>query len=96
MKLILLIYNAAIEAEVMECLAECEIGTYTKILRMHGTGTNSDPHLDSPVWPGFNNGLFIAVPDDRKEELLKKMKVFKQKNIKEGVKVLILPLEEVI
>jgi len=96
MKLIFLIYNAVIENKVKDALEKAKVRTYTKLPSIHGVGTHSVPHLDSNVWPGVNNGLFIAVEDERKDEILKRMKELKSIYENEGLKVFVLPLEDVL
>ncbi|MCJ7646420.1 hypothetical protein MUO65_05925 [bacterium] len=96
MKLIFLIYNVVIENKIMEELEKANVKSYTKLPSIHGVGTHSAPHLDSHIWPGVNHGLFIAVEDEKKEEILKRMKELKSTYEKEGLKVFVLPLEEVL
>ena len=96
MKLIFLIYNVVIENEVMEELEKANVKSYTKLPSIHGAGTHSVPHLDSHIWPGVNHGLFIGVEDEKKEEILKRIKELKSTYEKEGLKVFVLPLEEVL
>lgn len=96
MKLIFLIYNVIIENKVMEELEKAEVKAYTKLPFIHGVGTHSLPHLDSHVWPGINQGLFIAIEEEKKDEVLKRMKELKSTYEKEGLKVFVLPLEEVL
>ncbi|MFB0527601.1 MAG: PG0541 family transporter-associated protein [bacterium] len=96
MKLIFLVYNVVIENKVMEELEKAEVEAYTKLPSVHGAGTHSVPRLDSHVWPGINQGLFIAIEEEKKEEVLSRMKKLKSMYEKEGLKVFVLPLEEVI
>lgn len=96
MKLIFLIYNVVIENKIMEELEKANVKSYTKLPSIHGVGTHSAPHLDNNVWPGVNHGLFIAVEEEKKEEILKRMKELKSTYEKEGLKVFVLPLEEVL
>ncbi|MBA7470216.1 hypothetical protein ES707_05494 [subsurface metagenome] len=96
MKLIFLIYNVIIENKVMEELEKAEVKAYTKLPSIYGVGTHSLPHLDSHVWPGINHGLFIAVEEEKKNEVLSRMKELKSMYKKEGLKVFVLPLEEVL
>lgn len=93
-KFILIIYNVAIESEVMKILEKLEIKTYTKINRIQGVGTHSVPHLDNPVWPGINNALLIALEEEAKDKILEETKRLKGVYQKEGLKVFVLPLEE--
>lgn len=96
MKLIFLVYDIVIENKVMEELEKAEVKAYTKLPSVHGVGTHSAPHLDSHVWPGINQGLFIAIEEEKKDEVLNRMKELKSMYEKEGLKVFVLPLEEVI
>jgi nitrogen regulatory protein PII len=80
----------------MEELEKAGVKAYTKLPRIHGVGTHSLPHLDSHIWPGVNNGLFIAVEEEKKDEILNRMKELNSTYEKEGLKVFILPLEEVL
>jgi len=96
MKLIFLICNVAIESVVMEELKKAGLKAYTKLPRIHGVGIHSVPHLDSHIWPGVNHGLFIAVEEEKKDEVLGRMKELKSTYEKEGLKVFVLPLEEVL
>ena len=96
MKFIFLIYNVVIENKVVEELEKIGVKAYTKLPSVHGVGTHSVPHLDSLIWPGINHGLFIAVEEEKKDEILKRMKELKSTYKKEGLKVFVLPLEEVL
>jgi len=60
MKLVFLVYNAAIDEDVMEALESLGIEEYTKWPRLTGKGKSSGPHLDSATWPGVNSALLIA------------------------------------
>ncbi len=96
MKLITVIYNAAIESKVQKCLNSCRIEGYTKIPRIHGKGKTSGPRLNTHVWPGVNHAIIVACDENKKNELVKKLKNFKQENQSKGVKIFIQPLEEII
>jgi len=96
MKLIFLIYNVVIESKVMEELEKAKVKSYTKLPSIHGAGTHSVPHLDTHVWPEVNHGLFIAVEEEKKDEVLDRIKKLKSIYKKEGLKVFVLPLEEVV
>jgi len=96
MKLIFVVYNVVIESKVMEELEKAKVKAYTKLPSIHGAGTHSAPHLDTHVWPEVNHGLFIAVEEEKKDEVLNRMKRLKSIYKKEGLKVFVLPLEEAI
>ena len=96
MKMVLIVYNAAISEEVMEALQEIGVKNYTKWDRVLGKGPISGPHFDSDVWPGVNSMLAIAVEDEKKDKIMAKVKELKSNEAiaKEGIGAFILPLEE--
>lgn len=98
MKMIFIVYNVAIEEEMMESLKEIGVENYTKWDRVLGKGPISGPHLDSDVWPGVNSMLAIAVEDEKKDEIMAKVRELKAKESlrKEGIVAFVLPLEEMI
>ena len=98
MKLVFIVYNAAISEEIMEALQEIGVENYTKWDRVLGKGPISGPHFDSDVWPGVNSMLAIAVEDEKKDEIMVKVRELKSKESlrKEGIRAFILPLEEMI
>ena len=95
MKMVFIVFNAAIEDEIMEALGKCCVTNYTKFPDLHGRGGHSDPHLDTHIWPGANHGLLIAVDVIVKDKILKEVKNLKAEYAKEGIKAFVLPVEEV-
>jgi nitrogen regulatory protein PII len=96
MKMVLIIYNAAIEEEVMEVLGGIGVENYTKWDRVLGKGPISGPHFDSDIWPGVNSMLAIAVEDEMKDRIMAKIRELKSKEAlrKEGIGAFVLPLED--
>ncbi|MFH1440969.1 MAG: PG0541 family transporter-associated protein, partial [Candidatus Omnitrophota bacterium] len=60
MKMVMVVYNEAIDMEVMEILESCALKNYTKVTGVYGRGETSGVHLGSDVWPGRNNILYVA------------------------------------
>ena len=94
MKMIFIMYNIAINDEVMEVLKTVGIDGYTRWERTTGSGKTSGSHLGTHVWPPVNSVLAIAVEDDRKDKLIERIKEVRKKIGKEGIKAFVLPLEE--
>jgi nitrogen regulatory protein PII len=95
MKMVMVVYNEAIDEEVMNALISCCIDSFTKWQRVLGKGKASGPHLDSTVWPGENN-VCMAVVDDKKAPLILAEIINLRKSLgKEGVKAFVLPVEAV-
>ena len=94
MKMVMVTYNEAIDAEVMEALAECALKNYTKVLSAFGKGVNSGTHEGNDVWPGKNNILFIACEEKSGQKLISRIRELRKTLGREGVKAFVLPLEE--
>jgi len=60
LKMVMVIYNEAIDLEVMEMLRKCAVVNYTKITAAFGKGATSGTHLGNDIWPGRNNILFVT------------------------------------
>ena len=96
MKMLLLIYDAVFEEEVMEALENGERLAYTQWRRVLGRGERAAPRLDDGVWPGFNNALMIAVEDDRAAELTARLRGLRESGEVAGLSLYTLPVEQLI
>ena len=94
-KMIFIMYNIAINDEVIQILKSLEIEGYTRWEKATGCGKTSGPHLGTNVWPAVNSVLAVAVEDDKKNRLIEEIKKMRQKLGKEGIKAFVLPLEEI-
>jgi hypothetical protein len=72
MDMIMIAYNQVLDEEIMELLEDAGIDRYTKWQRVLGKGEDSDPHLDTPVWPAANMVLGIILKEKRKLQRLVK------------------------
>ena len=95
MKMVMVIYNEAMDSEVMEVLQHCVLNNYTKIPGVFGKGTSSGTHMGDDVWPGKNNILLVSCDDKAKDRLLSCTGELRKKLGKEGIKAFVMPLEEV-
>ncbi|MCM8766245.1 MAG: hypothetical protein NC920_05365 [Candidatus Omnitrophica bacterium] len=95
MKMVMVVYNEAIEEMVMEVMEKCGLKNYTKITEVYGRGNTSGIHLGNDVWPGRNNLLCVACEDKESGELILGIKELRKKFGHEGVKAFVLPLEEI-
>ena len=85
MKMVMIVYNYALQEEFLEMLDECGIAGYTHIERVTGSG-NQGLHLGDVVWPVFNNVAFIAVPTEKlAKSVLTAVKDFKDRFKGEGI-----------
>lgn len=95
MKMVLMVYNEAIDEEVMSGLEACCIENFTKWRKVLGKGNTSGPHLDSSIWPGANNVCMAVVEDEKAPAILTHVRSLRKTLGKEGVKAFILPVEEI-
>jgi len=95
MKMIMLVYNEAIDEEIMEALADCALKNYTKINGVFGSGTTSGTHLGDDIWQGRNNILYVACEDAQAKQVFSCVRKLRAKLGKEGVKAFSWNIEEV-
>lgn len=93
-KMVMITYNEAIDAEVVEVLANCGLDNYTKILATFGRGRTSGTHLGNDIWPGRNNILYIACEEEEAKAVIACVKELRKTLGKEGIKAFVLPVEE--
>jgi nitrogen regulatory protein PII len=93
MKMVMVVYNEAVDQEVMEILSGCGTDNYTKAAGIYGKGNSSGTHLGTDVWPGKNNLLYVACSDPQSANLIIKVKELREKIGYEGIKAFVLPIE---
>ena len=96
MKLLLMIYDADFDEDVMEMLAICCVTGYTKWDRVLGKGKKSDPKLDDAVWPGYNCAIAVVVENDVEDDIFNAVKDLHSKLGGMGFVVYELPVLRVI
>lgn len=96
MKMVMVVYNEAVDQEVMEILEGCAMKNYTKVLGVYGRGATSGTHLGDDIWPGRNNILYVACDEAQARQMLSCAKELKKKIGREGIKAFLLPIEESI
>lgn len=95
LKMVIVAYNEAIDLEVMEMMEKCGLKNYTKVMGVFGRGETSGTHLGNDIWPGRNNLLYVAAPENDAKQLISAVKELRVKLGKEGIKAFILPIEEI-
>jgi hypothetical protein len=94
-KMVMISYNEAIDAEVMDILEQsCVLNNYTKIPGIFGKGSSSGTHLGDDIWPGRNNLLLIVCSEKEAQALISSVKQLRTKLGKEGIKAFVLAIEQ--
>ncbi len=96
MKQVTIVYNMALEPRVISCLHECGIDAYTKIPKAYGVGHSSEPHMGTHVWPGENRIIFSIVGEEKIPHIVKRIRELKEAFPKEGLKLFVSPVEDVV
>jgi hypothetical protein len=96
MKMVMIVYNEAIDAEVMEALGACGLKNYTKIKGVFGSGVASGTHLGDDIWPGINNILYVACLEKEAVALTEEVRRLRGPLGAEGVKSFQWTLESVV
>ncbi len=95
MKMMMIVFNEAVDEEVMEVLAGCRLTNYTRLDGVFGRGTGSGTHLGTDIWPGRNNLLLLAVSDEDASRLMTCVGELRRRLKREGVKGFVWNLEAV-
>lgn len=89
MKMVMIVYNEAIDADVMESLETCCLKNYTKLTGAFGRGQASGTHMGNDIWPGLNNILYVACQEKEAEFILGRVKELRKTLAHEGVKAFV-------
>lgn len=94
MKMVMIVYNEALDNEVMEILESAQQKNYTKVVGVFGRGTTSGTHLGTDIWPGLNNILYVACEEEAGKRIIAAVRQLRKSIGVEGAKAFLLPLEE--
>jgi hypothetical protein len=95
MKMVMLVYNEALDNEAMEILGSCALKNYTKITGVFGSGATSGTHLGTDIWPGRNNILYVACEEAAGKKIIALVKQTRKSLGIEGIKAFLMPVEEI-
>lgn len=96
MKMFLVLYGEASDYDIIKAFKDAGFRSYTKMEGATGEGTDSEPKLGTHYWPGKNNALFLAVPDEDIAGLCALVRKVKAEHPRAGVKAFALPVEECV
>jgi hypothetical protein len=94
MKMFMIVYSQAADYDVIKQFKEAGIRCYTKMEQAQGEGDETEPKLGTHSWPGRNNVLFVAIPNEECEAVRVVVKHLKENHPRAGVKAFMLPMEE--
>jgi|FrelakmetLWP11LW_1041352.scaffolds.fasta_scaffold26708_1 nitrogen regulatory protein PII len=94
MKMILAIYNVAVDSEVMDAVHAVGVRCYTKWPRVVGEGQQTGPRLDDHIWPGANTMMMMVVAEELATKVMAALQALRDNIGKtEGVKAFMMNVE---
>jgi hypothetical protein len=85
------IYDRAIDEEVLEALSACCVERFTRWHDVSGVGANG-PHLGDHVWPALNNVMMTVVDADGMDQLLEQVRRLQERFPYTGLRALVVPV----
>ena len=95
MKLVMIMYNEAINDEVEGLLEQNGIDVFTKWTKVYGKGRTSGPHLGTHIWPKANNVLAVVTEETAAGKILQDIRELRKRLAKEGVKAFMWEIEDI-
>lgn len=93
MKMLLIVYEAGIDEDLQGVIERLEIPAWTKLTGATGTGTHGH-RFGTQVWPGTNNLLWIALPEERVAGIVAALDELKSSYLKSpALQVFVMPAE---
>jgi nitrogen regulatory protein PII len=95
MKLVMIMYNEAINSEVESLLEQNGVDGFTKWTKVFGKGRASGPHLGTHIWPKANNVIFASTGEEAADKIMQGIRELRKRLAKEGVKAFMWEIEEI-
>jgi hypothetical protein len=92
---VFVIYDRAIDEEVLAALQECGIASYTRWHNATGVGTTG-PHQGDNVWPALNNVLMAVTDSGNQGRILERLRVLREDFPYTGLRALVVPVLDMI
>ena len=94
MKAVFVSFYQAFYDEVIEILDKLEIKGFTYWQEVQGRGSESgEPHYGTHAWPTLNSAMFIFLPDEKVEPLLKEIHLLDESAPQQGIHAFVMPAE---
>ncbi len=95
MKLVMIMYNEAIDQEVEHILEQNGVEGFTKWTKVFGKGRAGGPHLGTHIWPKANNVIVAATEEETADKIIQGIRKLRKRSAQEGVKAFTWEIEEV-
>ncbi len=95
-KYLTITFEASLETEVKEALEKAKVDNFIKHDKFLGKMRACPWLLDTHTWPGYFDRYLVEVDNEEFKRLKPLLKELSSKHCKEGFRVLVIPVEEVI
>jgi len=92
---VFVIYDRAVDEEVLAALRECGIESYTRWHNASGVGTTG-PHQGDQVWPALNNVLMAVTDTQSQARTLERLRLLREDFPFTGLRALVVPVLDMI
>jgi hypothetical protein len=89
------IYDRALDNEVLEALADCSLERFTRWHDASGVGSTG-PHLGDNVWPAMNNVLLVLTEEAKREEVLDRLRALREEFPYTGLRAFAVPVLDMV
>ena len=97
MKAVFIPYNQAYKERLIEILDKMSIRGFTMWEHVQGRGTNTgNPHYGNHAWPTMNSAILTVIPDEKVENLLKKIHDLDIQTEKQGIHAFVWSIEQMV
>jgi nitrogen regulatory protein PII len=96
MKMLVIVYNDAVDEVMISAFKKAGVLGYTKWKEALGEGTETEPKLGTHCWPGKNNVLAVVVEDEAVLKISETIRKLKSEHPQGGIRTFVLQVEETI
>jgi nitrogen regulatory protein PII len=97
MKTVFIAYNQAYKERIIEILDRMSLRGFTMWDPVQGRGTNKgEPHYGNHAWPTLNAAILTVIPDEKVEELLKKLHALDMETEMQGLHAYVWNVEQMV
>lgn len=96
MEFLIIVCSATLQDEIDALFERLEITSYTHVPEATGSGKGGGTRLNDEIWPGENSMYMIAGSPTQAARIKEWVKEYRQRPLREGLKLFSLPLNEII
>jgi nitrogen regulatory protein PII len=95
MKAVFIPYNQAYKERLIDILDRMNIRGFTMWEQVQGRGSDKgDPHYGNHAWPTMNSSILTVIPDEKVDELLRKIHELDMLTEQQGIHAFVWDIEK--